>query len=341
MIVVVFSCKKESSIFKGEVFIVDEPDIDTLIGSKVEIDGLYTGSIFAYDSLMFFLSEKYHSAFGCDGLVFNIETGKQITSIVKLGRGPEEFVTACFSLQYDIVNKVIGVWFYDYSKRKNVLVDLTDNSWEKIINLSGLEHERDAPAMRIFVLNDSLIMIYNQGEELYTSENWLSPPSYYIFNYITNKTVASYEFFNGFKYNTEISPPACLNSSDRLKIDRTKLVMAMRYTRQINILDIESGKITGYKVKNSPELDIVREGGQSNLKTFYWRVDVDDDLIYAMINRTVDVYGWDGSFKRRLKFDKRRPIDIALDPVNKYLYMIALENDDEKIYRYDVNYLYK
>jgi hypothetical protein len=305
----------------------------------VELDDIYTGTILAYDSLIFFLSDKYHSSFGCDGLVFNVKTGKQITSIVKLGGGPEDFISIFFPVQYETVNNAVGTWVWDYSKKKNVLVGLTDNSWKKIVDLSGLEHERNAPAVG-FVLNDSLTMIYNQGERLYTSENQLLPPSYSIFNYITNKTVASYEFFNGFKYNIEISP-SCLSSRDALKPDRTKLVMAMRYTRQINILDIESGKITGYKVKNSPELDIVREGGPSNLKTFYWRVDVDDDLIYAMINRTIDVYGWDGSFKRRLKFDKRRPIDVALDPVNKYLYMIALEDDDEKIYRYDVNYLYK
>jgi hypothetical protein len=341
IIIAVFSCKEKNGIFKGEVFIVDEPDIDTLIGSKVEIDGLYTGNIFVYDSLMFFLSDKYHSAFGCLGLVFNIETGKQITQIVKLGKGPNEFMSAFFPTQYEIVNNAVGAWFCDFNKKKNVLVDLSDNSWKKIIDLSGLEHERDAPAMEFFVLNDSLIMIYNQGEEVYTSENWLLPPSYSIFNYITNKTIASYEIFNGFKYNPEIPPPMCLNSSDVLKTDKTKLVMAMVYTRQINILDIKSGKVKGYKVRNSLDLDITREWGSSELETFYWRVDVDDDLIYAMMDGVIDVFGWDGSFRRRLKFDKRHPINIALDPVNKYLYIIALGDDDEEIYRYDVNYLYK
>jgi hypothetical protein len=348
MIVAVFSCKEKNGIFKGEVFIVDEPDIDTLVGSKVEIDGLYTGIVLAYDSLIFFLSDKYRSAFGCEGLVFNVGTGKQIASIIKFGKSTNEFISVYFSIQYEIVNNAVCAWFCDFNKKKNILVDLSDNSWKKTINLSGLEHEREAPAMRTFILNDSLLLIYNQGEDLFTSENQLLPPSYCVFNYITNKKIHSYEFFNSFKYNYEIPPQICLLTEDRIKPDRTKLAMAMRYTRQINILDIESGKTTGYRIKDFPDLDIVRDGGipYSDLKTFYWGMSVDDDLIYIIMSdgvdsKWIDVFSWDGSLKRKLIFDTKYPYySVALDPIHKYLYTIVIEDDDEKVYRYDVNYLY-
>jgi hypothetical protein len=338
-----YSCKEKTPIFKGEVFIIDEPDIDTLYGSKVEIDGIYTGAIFVYDSLIMFKSEKYRAAFGCEGLVFNVKTGKQISSIVKVGQGPKDFVSPYFPSQYDTVNNGIGMWFYDYSKKKHVLVSLADNSWKKVINLSDLEHERSAPAMQIFIINDSLLLIYNQGEESFVSENILLPPSYYLFNINTNKSVAKYDFFNSFKYNTEIPPPMCLSTEDIMKPDRTQLAMGMMYARQINILDVKSGEITGYRLKNSPDLDVVREGGKqySDLKYFYYNLRADNEFIYAKLgNGTVDVFTWDGSLKRKLKFDKK-PYDVALDEVNKCLYTIVVGKEDEEIYRYDVNYLYE
>jgi hypothetical protein len=222
-----------------------------------------------------------------------------------------------------------------------VLVSLADNSWKKVINLSDLEHERDMPAARIFNLNDSLLLIYNQGEKAFDLENKLLPPSYYLYNVNTNKSIATYEFYNSFEYNTEIPPQSCLYSDDKIKPDRTKLAMGMMYFRQINILDIKSGKTTGYRLKNSPDLDIVQERGTSDLQNMYSSLRVDDEFIYAkLFDGTIDVFTWDGSLKRKIKFDKN-PYDVALDEVNKYLYTIVVEEDGEKIYRYDVNYLYK
>jgi hypothetical protein len=117
--------------------------------------------------------------------------------------------------------------------------------------------------------------------------------------------------------------------------------MGMMYFRQVNILDIKSGKTKGYRVKNSQDLDIIRERGISDLQYIYSSLKVDNEFIYAkLFDGTIDVFTWDGSLKRKLQFDKE-PYDVALDEVNKYLYTIVVEEDGEKIYRYDVNYLYK
>jgi hypothetical protein len=55
---------------------------------------------------------------------------------------------------------------------------------------------------------------------------------------------------------------------------------------------------------------------------------------------TVNVFDWDGNFIRKIFLDKII-LNIALDPVNKYLYVDTTGEDEEEIYRYDVSYLYK
>ncbi|MDR2287277.1 MAG: hypothetical protein LBE04_07370 [Prevotellaceae bacterium] len=48
----------------------------------------------------------------------------------------------------------------------------------------------------------------------------------------------------------------CLYSMDKMKPDKTKIAMGLRYLRQINIMDIETGKVTGYRVKDTPDFNI-------------------------------------------------------------------------------------
>jgi hypothetical protein len=57
-------------------------------------------------------------------------------------------------------------------------------------------------------------------------------------------------------YNKRLMPPMCLYSMDKMKPDKTKIAMGLRYLRQINIMDIETGKVTGYRVKDTPDFNI-------------------------------------------------------------------------------------
>jgi hypothetical protein len=340
-ILLIFSCKENIEIFKGDIVFVEVPaSVDTLYGNELKLDGIYTGSVCVYDSLILFSSHKYpdYSIY-----VFNTKTGKQISSVVRKGDGADEFVTSGFSEQFQIDSRVC-LWIYDWSRKKCVLVDLIDNSQREKIDISGLKTERDMPFGRIFILNDSLLLTFNQGEDSFSEEKHLTPPLYRIFNYRTNKKITEYEAYNSFKYNEQMPPQSCLFSLDRIKPDRTKLVMAMLYLHQINIMDIETGKINGYRFKNTPDFDILRDGSHFEGKLYYYYVCVDDDLIYGVIQNEkdtmVDVFDWHGNLIKRLILDKKME-SVALDPVNKYLYILTIGEDDEEIYRYDVSYLYK
>jgi hypothetical protein len=345
-VIMIFSCEekeKRNEIFKGETVYVKIPGEDILSGSKIELDGIYTDAMIAYDSLLFFSSRKYTDY---EGLTFNVKTGKTISQSLMRGTGPGGFVSPVLLEQLES-DSSICLWVYDWGKHTCILINLIDGSQIKKIDVSKLPNERDM-ITGIFVLNDSLLLAYNQGEDLYFDGNTLLPPFYRILNYRKNSEIAVYNVYNQFKYRSNtIAPQSCLFSLDRIKPDKTKLAMPMERFRQINIMDIRTGKVMGYKIENTPEFDILRKGSQTEIKPYYTETEVDDELIYAAIYHekgiSIDVFDWEGNFKRVLILDlgNKEISGIALDRINKFIYALLVGEEGEIVYRYDVSYLYK
>jgi hypothetical protein len=344
--IIIFSCTtKNNKIFNGEIFIIDnKPDIDTLYGEQIKFDGLYTGFMAAYDSVIVFSSDQYINTLNCVSLAFNVKTGKQISSLIKIGGGPDEYTMVTTTTHQFYTGKDMGMWFYDYFIKKIcILVNIKDNTVTENIDVSWLKNDRKEPSSRFFILNDSLFLAFNMDEPAYTHENIALPPMWSLYNYKTKEKLKQYNVFNEFKYLYSYSG---LSSEDQLKPDNTKFVIPMMYLPQINIVDIQTGRIKGYVFKdNLPDYTDITTKQQNERKTYYFRACVDNDFIYAAKQEendiVIDIFDWSGNYLRRLILDKRMEMFIALDPVNKYLYIPVIGEDEEEIYRYDVSYLYK
>jgi hypothetical protein len=337
ILVLIFSCQnKGKEIFNGELIIVqNEPNMESLIGKHLEFDEIYTGMISVYDSLIVFSSDKYGDYYS---RVFNLNTGKQINSVIKFGQGPDEEVSVHCEAEY-YVDTSINMWYYDgFSKKQGILVNLKNSCVINSIDFSGLPADDKKMLTRFFILNDSLLLAWNQQEKLFFDDNIASPPLWHLFNYKTNEKLRQYDVFNNFRY---INDSDCLISHDLIKPDKTKFAMTMWYLRQINIVDIKTGAVKGIRVKNSPDFTDVVNAYYADLKEYYIRACADDDFIYAAMqeeqNTIVDVFDWDGNYLKRLSLDKKmNDIDsnIALDPVNKYLYISTVGEEDEEVYQY-------
>jgi WD40 repeat protein len=339
-LLILFSCKEKFSCFNGEIVFVDAPSFcDTLKGEQVMLDGIYTGTVEVYDSLMFFIISNYPDYWT---LVFNIKTGEHINTILRKGNGPGDFLGSIFFGQF-INAPNLCVWIHDWGRDRCVLVDLTNSSQKKTVKLFDLKNERMNQMTWVYFLNDSLLLTYNQGEKLFDSDTEFSPPVYSVFNCNTKKELHRYEIYNGFSYSEHTNPTDCLAGNFTMKPDRTKLVIAMQNLHQVNILDLKNGKVKGYRLKGSPDFDILKKGG-SKLKSYYTWIYADDELIYAVFqkrkNIVIDVFDWDGNLKQGLFLGKTTQ-SITLDPINKYLYALVNGEEDEEVYRYDVSYLYK
>jgi hypothetical protein len=350
----VVSCIEENrKYFNGEIIVVDTGVIpDTLRGEKITIDGLYAGNMWAYDTLIGFLHHEFPDY--CMH-VFNVNTGKFIYPLCKRGPGPGEFPDITYTNQ-TVYEEQLYFWIRKESGRDEcVLINLEkpDDMIKQKME-TRIETEFQFPFSFVFILNDSLFLANNQGEEQYQGKGSFIPPAYHIYNSRTKERLKSYKPYNGFvplsdRFYEMALYVDCYYSVDRIKPDKSKLVMAMELMDQINILDLTTGEVKGYKNKQSPDFSYLRSI-TDNLKAYYTDLCVDDRYIYGLYSVThrsgrnfdtniINVFDWDGNFIKKIALDKV-VLDYTLDPVNKFIYINTLSEDDEEIYRYDLSYLY-
>jgi len=120
---------------------------------------------------------------------------------------------------------------------------------------------------------------------------------------------------------------------------------------QVNILDLETGKLQGFRLKNTPGYRYLKKDPK-NFRMTYLAPSVDDDYIYGLyINipeedlfkgdvgtNEVHIFDWSGNFVKRVFLDHRCDV-IALDATNKLLYAYSSLMSDE-LYVYDVSQYY-
>jgi hypothetical protein len=291
--------------------------------------------------------------------VFNIKTGKFLYPLCKRGLGPNEFPEFTWTTQF-AYGEPSYLWVRKERGRDEcVLVNLEkqgDIVKQKMDIKIDTDFEHSFAA--VFILNDSLFIASNQGEKLYHGNGSFRPPAYSIYNSHTKGKIKSYNPYNGFipvsdKFFVGWWYVDCYYSMDRIKPDKSKIAMGMRVVDQINIIDLTTGIIKGYRSTGTPDFEYLRHD-PDDYKIYYVHLCVDDRYIYgirSVIGRrkvgfgnsnTINVFDWDGNFIRKIVLDKTA-IEITLDPVNKYLYTDVSEadKDEEEIYRYDVSYLYK
>jgi hypothetical protein len=349
------SCSTESKqiYFNGEIIIVDcNVAPDTLYGKKINIDGLYTGNIWAYDTLIGFSSRKFPDY---EMNVFNVNTGKFLYSLCKKGLMTENFNN------HRCVNQLVyedfqqHLWIMKGDMKECVLLNLkTPGDVVKQKMDISIDTEFQHGLILTFILNDSLFLGNNQGEKIYERGGSFIPKAYHVYNARTKELIKSYKPYNAFVplsdefYNKDLHM-SVFSSMDRIKPnDNSKLAIGMLSMDQLNIMDIATGKIKGYRNKNSPDFSYLKD--IDDVKRYFLTLCVDDKYIYGLYysngdsyeGNIVNVFDWDGNFIRKILLDKMvLSTFIALDPVNKYLYIDTLSEDDEEIYRYDVSYLYK
>lgn len=117
------------------------------------------------------------------------------------------------------------------------------------------------------------------------------------------------------------------------------------YLQQINIIDLETGDVKGFRIKGTPGFSIF-EKDINKVKTNYSSLEADNNYIYALYREVsahisdttttsqLHIFNWNGNLIR--KYDLGQIVKlITLDPVNNILY--GRNNATEKMYRYDLN----
>lgn len=348
------SCNKNDDFLNGEVVIVDKPTkIDTLKHeSHITYDGLYTGGIYAYDSLMLFASSKFPE----NNLnIFSQSSKSLLGSFFRVGNGPNEVIDFINYGQFFKYKGDLLLWVcLNYSKMVPFNVTQSLKSGNTILekDVIKLNWKKDLkfPFLKVYILNSTHYLTRNQAPSPGKNSSEYISSEYRIYNSQSNQLTRSIKIFKkGIvnNFNDKRTPSEqYYSTSDAIKPDGSKVAMGMLYLSQINILDIKSGIIKGFRLRNTPNYKYL-EGDPEKFRVYNFLVSADDKYIYASyldisFNKgmglrsdihVLHVYDWEGNFIKQLylEFPFYR---MTIDPINKKLY--TSDREDE-IYSYDLN----
>lgn len=341
----------DEACFNGEIQIVEDGISEEMAVSlkSLPLDGANYGYMAVYDSLIFFLNPKLPDHFYN---IFHVDTGKEIGSFCCKGGGPEESVSLGPIFHFFSENQELkALLFAPYEEKMfiwNITRSIGQNKtvMDKVIPYAWRSENGGAcyNVMRYCHQSNTLLTkvdAFPLGEEDATL------PFLQKRTLDTNKRLKDYPIYKRSVKNEDLQiiPEAIFASNNAFKPDGTKAVQAMVHLPQLNIVDMESGQVTGYRLKGGEDFSTFYKAG--DLKAHYVNVQADDNYIYAAYygkknsNRfeipevyTIYVFDWSGRLVQKLRVD--HPIsEIFLDSARNRLYITKPKVDE--VYYFDLN----
>ena len=349
------SCHKNSdnTYFNGEIQTIEDSikDVKKVTLKVVSLDGANFGWLSTYDSLMFFLNPKLTDRFYN---IFNIDTGEEIGTFCNKGGGPDEVSTfgpifhlfeekgELKTLLFAPNEEKLFIWNITQSIQQGTTI------MDKMFPYTWRTENGGAPYLLMFLQDKNTLIAELQSFPLNEEEATL--PAYQKRTLDTNKLLGSYSSYKKSIKNgaASIFPESFFYSNDAFKPDKTKVVQAMANLPQLNILDIETGQVVGYRMKNGPDFSLFETDRQT--KKYFTRVQADDNYIYTLYwgkehwgrfeipyMNTIYVFNWQGNLIRKLETD--RGLDqMWIDPIRNRLYVTSPKVDD--VFYLDLNGLF-
>ena len=340
---------KDRVYFDGPIVIVDMPEqTESLRGIELSMDGLFTGEMAVYDTLIFFCSLKYSDYFVS---VFNLNDYSHIRNFCMKGRGPDEFSALTSIYQFYWEKGELKTILYDVNRKNLVICNIS-----KVVTGDIDYIERNIP----YVVDDniSLNMVFRLDEERSLARTFVRqqdlssdvPPTYLVRKFREDKEDDMFGFFKrhiveGLGAAFGVTAGFQYISMDNIQPSGDKLAAAMTMLAQINIVDIRTKEKKGIRVQGTPNFDYLTVS--TNTAVFYYTsAAVSDDFIYALwCNKVFDptqglvstsgniihVFDWEGNFVKILNLNQT--VDqIVVDEVTRTLY--AKSNTDDIVFCY-------
>jgi hypothetical protein len=349
------SCSEisDKDIFNGEIKTVADTVKTTvkLEPQDVVLDGITYGLLTVYDSLAIFYNNKLPDRFYS---IFNLNTGKHTGDFCPKGHGPGEMtvVSPIFQLYKEngdlkallsaSQNLKLVIWNISKSVENNKTV------WDFIV----YDRRRDGIEHNYFVrLNDREYLAGVQTDCTNDDCTQSNVP------YLEKRTIDSDTLIREYRAFKQ-----CIKHeySDRLlmthkcvKPDGSKLIQFMCYMWQVNMTDLETGKITGFRPQekypdfsylsafseprgNLPGFVRATSTGKYIFAVFREWTHSADAVHYENADYTVYVFDWDCNLIRKIKLENEFYNSISVDEVNNFLYTLNEHEDGETIRRYDL-----
>jgi len=348
------SCKKDEPSFLGNVNQFSIPPVsDSLKGKELILNDIYTGNMAIKDSLIIFSSDRLPDY---NIYIFDMNSGNLLNRLCRRGKGYNEYISIKHKNQFTVNNENLCLWIYDnVYTRKISLLNISESMKQKetIYDTTytyTVGSEYSMPLSPIFIpREDSLFIAKNHPQEMALHSIEYLLPAYHLYNGKTNKEIKEYQLFSGnilpsdenvnsftfggqdfFDMQSSISP------------DGKKIAMAMHLYPQINILDMETGELTGCKISKTIDLGSLSNTKMENLKRYFLDVYADNNYIYALYSGTsvnkdvfasnqIFVFDWKGNILKNIVIDN---ITETITIADEKLY---IHDDEDRIFSYDLS----
>ena len=343
---------RSESYLNGNIYIVDDINItDSVVGEKLDFDGAYFGMMKVCDSEMIFFHPRFPNFhYSC----FNVKTGKHTANFFPTGAGPNEFNSVTPIIQTYKEEDNIKSFFVAINEEKAGVFNITKSIKEKTTVLDTVfelkwRDKSLRPFIFVFFEDDTNVLAKQSAARIAQKEHSYSLPRYLRINYKSNEIERQYDIFTNSITNKKAEDlnRDFFQTYDLIKPDKSKIAMGMSMLAQINILDVETGELKGFRISGTPDFDYLT-GSVDKIKNFYHQMAVDDNYIYLVyvdkkyidIRESVDanivhVFDWHGNFCRKIFLDNPTDI-IEIDSENRILYGFNLSR--EEIFQYKLSF---
>jgi len=346
LVTLIAGCNTDKRYFNGDIVTQDLPaKMDTLHGEQIELDGIFCGSIIAYDTLLIFKSPKYEDY---AMYVFSTNSKKHIASLAPIGKGPDECESIDYYNQYIIDNKEYKM-FVVLNKNNcrwlNVTASLEQGKtvWEPVPDFPSKLRNYYA---RLWLIDDNTFIEEVSSKVVNNEESDYIPP---FLNLRKNDDEAVVQTCKPYMEKLVNSHPEgsylsfqFYGSFHTLKPDHSKMALVMLFLPQVNIIDLDTWKTTGFRLDMGINFKTLTKD-PAPLRFHYLFGASDDSFLYlpysgwriserSIMSDTheLHVYNWEGALVKRYYLD--HPFfEMAIDPVTGKLYTI---NNEDQLFCY-------
>lgn len=336
---------KDAEYFNGEIRYINDSRkiVKKMISTPVPLHGRSYGEMAVYDSLIIFWNALLPDFFFN---IMNVDTGEEMGSFFSKGRGPGESISVgpisnfymeggdLMTLVEAMNEKQLFFWNISRSLKEGFTVHDSIVPYETRI--------KDRYAFYSHMYRHTEDQLFAFASTAYLSETKMTPPFYEKRTIRSDELLAEYPIYKTSEFENKKSKLFQFNyfySFDAIKPDGSRIVQAMSNLPQINVIDIQTGRIIGYRLQKNPGFSLF-ETDMDPLNKYYNSVQADDNYIYATYwgkeqwtgndvpdIKTVHIYDWDGNQIYEL-FTDRVFFRIYLDPVKNRLYTWDLKTGD-------------
>lgn len=312
---VIFGCNKHNTTdayFNYKIKEVSIPDTIMELYPTVVLDDLSHFFDFWIDDEI--LWGQLSNSAGDILLAADINSGKEIGRFGKKGRGPKEFLSpVSFDLNeghmliYDVMNTRVS----DLNLKSSIDRGITDVSNVFPLNPGRNEFLTLSSIHRI----DNSLLALDTGANP-TSSDLYQTPDYVLYDLSNGKRTKEFNVFKSIPLKSTKKELKHIEVKSRLYLTDCSLpnemgiCFVMKYIPQVNFLNPQSGKITGYRITELSGKSLIPNYLHYNSvcaygdKVYAIYVGADIDLANdAQVKSEIHVFNLNGEFQQRLALD--------------------------------------